>query len=232
MINNVRNTVLFMLNKENRGYITPSEFNQFADLAQMSIFEDDFHAYAKAIVKQNARLYNNGNSDIPKHLRERIDLLTKESNLTYDATTLTWTNDDPSFYRLINLDYSGIDIEEVSKLELNKILKNNLIKPTEDYPVYVKVGDKFKIYPDLSTYDVGSLYIKRPAIPKWTYIEVQNNPLFNPSAVDYQDFEVHPSCEMELVVKILAYCGMSIREADVVQASQNMEITEKQNQGL
>lgn len=232
MINNVRNTVLFMLNKENRGYITPSEFNQFADLAQMSIFEDDFHAYAKAIVKQNARLYNNGNSDIPKHLRERIDLLTKESNLTYDATTLTWTNDDPSFYRLINLDYEGIDIEEVSKLELNKILKNNLIRPTEDYPVYVKVGDKFKIYPDLSTYDVGSLYIKRPAIPKWTYIEVQNNPLFNPSAVDYQDFEVHPSCEMELVVKILAYCGMSIREADVVQASQNMEITEKQNQGI
>tara|TARA_R110002050_G_scaffold100403_2_gene207805 strand:+ start:21 stop:719 length:699 start_codon:yes stop_codon:yes gene_type:complete len=232
MINNVRNTVLFMLNKENRGYITPSEFNQFADLAQMSIFEDDFHAYAKAIVKQNARLYNNGNSDIPKHLRERIDLLTKESNLTYNATTLTWTNDDTSFYRLINLDYSGIDIEEVSKLELNKILKNNLIKPTEDYPVYVKVGDKFKIYPDLSTYDVGSLYIKRPAPPKWTYIEVQSSPLFNPSAVDYQDFEIHPSCETELVIKILAYCGMSIREADVVQATQGMEITEKQNQGL
>ncbi len=37
---------------------------------------------------------------------------------------------------------------------------------------------------------------------------------------------------MELVVKILSYCGMSIREADVVQASQNMEITEKQNQGI
>ena len=178
------------------------------------------------------RLYNNGNSDIPKHLRERIDLLTKESNLTYNATTLTWTNDDTSFYRLINLDYSGIDIEEVSKLELNKILKNNLIKPTEDYPVYVKVGDKFKIYPDLSTYDVGSLYIKRPAPPKWTYIEVQSSPLFNPSAVDYQDFEIHPSCETELVIKILAYCGMSIREADVVQATQGMEITEKQNQGL
>ena len=98
--------------------------------------------------------------------------------------------------------------------------------------MYVKVGDKFKIYPDLSAYDVGALYIKRPAVPKWTYIEVQNNPLFNPSAVDYQDFEIHPSCEMELVIKILAYCGMSIREAEVVQASQNMDVMEKQNQGL
>lgn len=232
MINNVRNTVLFMLNKENRGYITPSEFNQFADLAQMSIFEDDFHAYAKAISKQNARLYNNEYSDIPKHLRERIDLLTEEENLTYDATTLTWSNTNPSFYRLINLDYSGIDIEEVSKLEINKLLKNNLIKPTEDYPVYVKLGDKFKIYPDLSSYDVGSLFVKRPSVPKWTYVDVQGNPLFNPSAVDYQDFEIHPSCETELIIKILSYCGMSIREAEVVQASQNMDMMEKQNQGI
>lgn len=232
MINNVRNTVLFMLNKENRGYITPSEFNQFADLAQMSIFEDDFHAYAKAIVKQNARLYNNGNSDIPKHLRERIDLLTKESNLTYNVTDLTWSNTDSSFYRLVNLYCNGIDIEEVSKLEVNKLLKNNLIKPTEDYPVYVKLGSTFKVYPDLSANDITSLYVKRPSVPKWTYVDVQGNPLFNPSATDYQDFEIHPSCEMELVIKILSYCGMSIREADVVQASQNIDMSEKQNQGI
>ncbi len=232
MINNVRNTVLFMLNKENRGYITPSEFNQFADLAQMSIFEDDFHAYSKAIVKQNARLYNNGASDIPKHLRERIDLLTKESNLSYNQADLTWSNTDPSFYRLINLYYNSIDIEEVSKLDINKLLKNNLIKPTEDYPVYVKLGDKFKIYPDISEDDVVSLYTKRPSVPKWTYVEVQGNPLFNPSASDYQDFEIHPSCEMELVIKILSYCGMSIREQEVVQATQSMEVLDKQNQGI
>ncbi len=232
MINNVRNTVLFMLNKENRGYITPSEFNQFADLAQMSIFEDDFHAYSKAIVKQNARLYNNGASDIPKHLRERIDLLTKESNLSYNQADLTWSNTDPSFYRLINLYYNSIDIEEVSKLDINKLLKNNLIKPTEDYPVYVKLGDKFKIYPDISEDDVVSLYTKRPSVPKWTYVEVQGNPLFNPSASDYQDFEIHPSCEIDLVIKILSYCGMSIREQEVVQATQSMEVLDKQNQGI
>ena len=42
MINSVRNTVLAILNKNNYGYISPSDFNLFAKQAQMDIFEDYF----------------------------------------------------------------------------------------------------------------------------------------------------------------------------------------------
>ena len=38
MINDVRNTVLSIISKENRGYITPLEFNLFAKQAQLEIF--------------------------------------------------------------------------------------------------------------------------------------------------------------------------------------------------
>lgn len=232
MINDVRNTVLFMLNKENRGYISPSEFDSFADLAQMNIFEDDFHAYSKAIVKENSRLYNSDYSNIPRHLRERLDVFTSTTDLVYNESTSDWSTNEDDFYRLLNLTYQGDDVEEVSKMELNRVLKNSLIAPTKEYPIYIKIGDKFKIYPDISDNTVEALYVRRPKRPKWTYTDVAGNPLFNPSASDYQDFELHPSCEMELVVKILSYCGMSIREVDVVQATQNMDLQEKQNQSL
>ena len=119
MINRIRNTVLFLLNKENRGFITPSEFNNKLDFAQMQIFEDDFHAYSKAIVKQNSRLYNNGYSDIPSHLRERIDIFTEYGDMSYDNASDLWSVADSNFYRLLNITYQGNDVEEVSKLELN-----------------------------------------------------------------------------------------------------------------
>ena len=42
-IDNVYQKVLAIVNKEQRGYITPQEFNLFADHAQMDIFEQYFY---------------------------------------------------------------------------------------------------------------------------------------------------------------------------------------------
>ena len=42
-IDTVYQRVLALANKEQRGYITPQEFNLFADQAQMEIFEQYFY---------------------------------------------------------------------------------------------------------------------------------------------------------------------------------------------
>ena len=42
-INRVYQTVLALANKEQRGYITPQEFNLFANHAQLEIFDQYFH---------------------------------------------------------------------------------------------------------------------------------------------------------------------------------------------
>ena len=42
-IDTVYQKVLAIANKEQRGYITPQEFNLFADQAQMDIFEQYFY---------------------------------------------------------------------------------------------------------------------------------------------------------------------------------------------
>jgi hypothetical protein len=41
-IDTVYQRVLAILNKENRGYVTPQEFNLFANQAQLEIFEQYF----------------------------------------------------------------------------------------------------------------------------------------------------------------------------------------------
>ena len=42
-VDTVYQKVLAVANKEQRGYITPQEFNLFADYAQMEIFEQYFY---------------------------------------------------------------------------------------------------------------------------------------------------------------------------------------------
>jgi hypothetical protein len=222
MINNVRNTVLSLLNKENRGYITPAEFNVYADMAQLFLFENDFYDYSKSLVKQNNRIYNTEYSDIPKFLRERIDIFTKFINLNYNSSDKSFTYSETDVYKVLNLEHSDIDIEEVSKMDINR-MKASSLNPTEKYPVYTKLEKSFYILPTTIINNVKCLCIRRPKAPKWTYTNVNGNPLFNPSASDYQDFEIHPSQEVDLIIKILGYAGLSITSEQVMATSKAEE---------
>ena len=242
MINQVYTTVLSILNKDNRGYVSPMEFNTYAELSQMVIFEELFHKYAKSLAKQNARMYHSEFSDIPKHLREVFDVFSSEADLTLDTTIREYRYAVSDFYKVIkiellplsgNLDYAGrTEVEEVSKLEINRILNNNLVSPTSEYPVYIVINNKYKIFPYDPTVKVVGTYIRKPKAPKWTYVTVGNGPLFNPSASDYQDFELPVQFFSDLVIKILSYCGIEIREADVIQVSQALEASGMNNEQL
>lgn len=48
-VNTVYTTVLSILNKEQRGYLTPYEFNQIATQVQLEIFEKFFEDYNQYI---------------------------------------------------------------------------------------------------------------------------------------------------------------------------------------
>ena len=52
MINHVRKTVLTVLNKENRGFLTPDQFNSYAKHAQLLLFEQYFSEYARLNTKK------------------------------------------------------------------------------------------------------------------------------------------------------------------------------------
>jgi hypothetical protein len=241
MINQVYTTVLAILNRDNRGYVSPMEFNLYSELAQMAIFEEMFHKYSRSLVKQNSRMYHSEFSDIPKHIREAFDMFVTE-NYTTRLSSGMYKNNATDFYKGIKLEIvngsvdtftNRIEIEEVSKLEITKLLNNDLITPTFEYPAYIGLNNEYRIFPvlDIATKVLGT-YIRKPKIPKWTYQNVAGNPLFNPSALDYQDFELPVQFFSDLVIKILGYCGIEIRENDVVQISQAMEAANVNNEQL
>ena len=98
-INEVRNTVLAIANKNNYGYISPGDFNLYAKQAQMDMFEDYFYQYNNWINRQNQRTSGSGYADIIKGLVEVIDTFSVQSFL---VQTLANTYALPADYYFIN----------------------------------------------------------------------------------------------------------------------------------
>ncbi len=78
-INNVYQSVLVITNKDNRGYITPDEFNRLAEQAQNEIFASYFAR--EAGYELNAFLTSDF-SDPNTYLAEKISVFYKELALT------------------------------------------------------------------------------------------------------------------------------------------------------
>lgn len=229
MLDRARKTVLAIINKENRGWMSPSQGDLFFNQAQLEIFEDYFTEYTKWVAKANLRLSNSEYSDLPKLLREKIEVFSESSELTYNGTSLLFEFPSDAYY-VNEIYYDNQEIEEVSKKKIRYLENSILTSPTEDYPAYTRYGRAVKVLPNTIVDEVYCDYLRRPLTPKWTYTMVLGNPVHNPSAVDFQDLEIHPSDEPKIIQKVLSYMGIHIREADIVKIMNNEEVLDLQKQ--
>jgi hypothetical protein len=235
MINSVRQTVLSVLNKNNYGYISPSDFNLYAKQAQLEIFDGYFKELNQVINAENARMSGTEYADLNKSVREAIDGFSRTATLaqntnpgippnTFFAPSLTTTGDD---YYLLNKVLAGlIEAEVVSHGKITLLNSSLLTAPSIQYPAYTLEGNSLTVFP--ATFNqpgnVTCQYIRYPFDPKWTYEEISiggtpvgGAPVFDDTATDYQDFELPIDEEPNLVYRILQLAGMSIREGDVYQ---------------
>lgn len=138
------------------------------------------------------------------------------------ATTLVLSKDIFTASGVTYFIYSAADVKDLEKVSAGKInLLNNsmLTAPSLLFPAYTQQDSVYKVYPASITNpgQVQATYFRYPKDPKWTYITlVGGEPSFDQSQPDYQDFEMPAEDEFKLVMKILQYCGISIREDKVV----------------
>jgi len=216
-VNTVYTRVLAIMNKEQRGYVTPQEFNIFANQAQMDIFEQYFYD-----LNQFLRLPGNdtGHSDMVSMLHEKIAIFNKSKaavDLSINSNKITLTVND--LYRLTAIYVSGVQCDRVSKKESKDILLSPLTIPTADRPMYYVEQGGFYVYtastPLSADTDVVVDYIKQPAEPNWSFSTVGGAAIHNSSAST--NFELHESEEVELVLKILELAGVATKQIDIAQ---------------
>ena len=233
-IDNVYQKVLAICNKEQRGYITPQEFNLFADKAQNEIFSNYFHSIKTAEVKpKNQMLYS-----------DEVELAEKKLHPFYTTTTVSTSNSSLAIPTNI---YDLVSIQAVSSVRgsLNKLtqLNKSEVEYTENNPltkaslsrsVFVReTSNNVTIFPAPSTetYNIDTSnpldgvldaesfrvnFYRAPVTPNWAYVVTGEKALWNSGAST--NFELHESEEENLVSRILMIAGVSIQKPDIQQA--------------
>ena len=236
-VDTVYQKVLALANKEQRGYITPQEFNLFADHAQKEIFEQYFYD-----VNQFKRVPGNNTnySDMINNLEEKISIFEvydKEVSVSNQWGDIILGDDITDLYRLgmVRVDYNSEPshrvAEEIQLKDLNIYGDSPLTKNSKKRPVYTRYNTvsgrkaRIKIYPypsqNSSVDKVLISYVKKPIAPKWGYVVINDKPLYNSSSSI--DFDLHPAEETELIYRILGLSGVAIEKPQLTQVAAGLQ---------
>jgi len=224
-INTVYNAVLVITNKDNRGYITPEEFNSLAIQAQEAIFASYFMREMTYEMQTGGSNVESDFSNPKLTVAQKISAFYKEGTLTKAGILFPYPED---FYKLGIVSVDGISADHSSHGEIKYLTQSPLTHPVAKQPIYTLLKTGVRVYPDSVTTGVAIDYLSKPLKPKWGYllngtIPIYDPTVFDPAADSYDtnakslNFELDPSEQVELIIRILAYAGVVIKQADVAQ---------------
>ena len=285
----VYKTVLLILNKEQRGNLSPDEFNKVATQVQLEIFESYFDT-----LNQQLRRPDNDTeyADRIKNVDQDISIFKEYGNTTYVApgkyftlpttsgasaatqsftgngTTISFpftsitssqlassvisvtingvvttaftisganiifntvpannaaivvTATPEDFYRLGTVIYK--DSTEAQLVQRNELLYINttpLVAPTTTYPIYLYENNKLYVYPQTITSDVTVSHLRKPLDVIWNFTipSGQNYYQYNPT--NSVDFELSKTEQTNIILKILLYSGVVIRDPQIINVA-------------
>ena len=228
-VNTVYQTVLLILNKEQRGYMTPTEFNSVATQVQLEIFEKYFDDLNQQLRVPQA---DTDYADRQENIDEKLAIFKTFGDATYttvgDLSYFVLPGLDAygsfvDFYRLGNVLYN--DEKVVQRLDRHEFYYANqskLTKPSTINPAYLYENQKLFIKPTTITDKIKVDYIKKPNDVVWGFTvgslgQYQTD--INNEDTTSVNFELHISEQTEVILKILLYSGIIIRDPQIVQAA-------------
>jgi len=256
-VDTVYKTVLLIMNKEQRGYITPDEFNKIATQVQLQIFENYFEDYTQQLrVPQNTSEY----SERLKELDNKISIFKTEAYggaTTNDVRYFAPSGNTPGYFlppvvssasmptsqspqtqvyklgSVIYIPQVGYEQEcqRVQKNDFLRINKSPLTRPDTSFPQYLWENERITLYPQTinNTNNIKISYIRKPLDVIWGYTQSGNAYIYNPNTSVWP--ELDGTEQVNFILKVLIYMGIIVNDPLVIQAaaaeSQKIEVNAK-----
>ena len=244
-INTVYQTVLYILNKEQRGYIPPDEFNSLANQVQFEIFQSYFPD-GNQLNRQNQNNTQNDTEFFNIFKNNSTKLIPFEAEITYEYISNYWqpatnTNNTSNAYLYgdIIATYNssltgntspqgatagGEFVVQLSTIkDYNKIIRSKLTAPTYQHPLAITVSPQgsssesfFRIYPQPDALRINC--ILTPTTARWSFtVGSIGQYLFNETAS--QNFLLDISEQSNLIIGILKYAGVVINDPTIIDVA-------------
>jgi len=260
-VDTVYRTVLLVLNKENRGYITPDEFNKTATQVQLDIFEQYFDD-----LNQQLRVPQQGSdyADRQRAIEQKLAPFKGYGPCVYAGVSspasvndntfaipvtdgrgnaVINTGAEPSaaqvaFYKLGTVFYENTasnvtsEAQLVTRNEYNSLNKSDLTAPSTYSPIFMYEDYRLKVAPTTISSSLYASFIRKPRNVVWNFtVDSSNNNAYSWDAGNSTNFELLQSEQTEVIVKVLLYSGVVIKDYQVVQLAaqsvQGKEINQK-----
>jgi len=275
-VDTVYRTVLLILNKESRGYLTPDEYNKIGAQVQLEMFNEYFEDLNQQLrIPENdspfktiptTANYNPGgyfnlptpSSQVAQEtittiigqaayafqvlqaaqvaegtLQVFFDGVLQTENIGYTLSAsggfitvnpvpttvfsinvVLYQND---FYKIGTVIYDDeLEVERINRNDFLYVNMSPLTKPTTEYPVYIFEENKLYVYPKSIQSDITASYLKKPIAPVWAFT-ISGGYIYDPA--NSVNFELQPTEQTSLIIRILAYAGVVIRDPQIVQAA-------------
>lgn len=235
-VDTVYQTVQALANKEQRGYITPQEFNLLANQAQSDIFEQYFYDLNAFHQKgEEAREL----ADSVSHVMRKINLTTgvsiNRTNCVYNPGNNTWSlPTGTTTGRLFATDPTGIskDLRVMSMDEIDDLRNSRWHKSGFDEYVYFENGyQTIQVWSGTGPITTG-IQVEQitgmPGVVNWGYLIVNEQAIYNPTTSN--DFSLDASERADVVINILKLAGISTEDAALYQAAGGEETTNLQQE--
>ncbi len=232
----VYKTVLLILNQQQRGYMTPDEFNKTATQVQLTIFE----GYASDL-NQQYRLPDNDTEygDRVKNIEQKLQFFQKYINNAAVPGAITGTNPFTidttvvtDLYRLGSVMYQGVQLGQYSQRnEVTQLFLSPLTQPTEKFPIYLYESGQLFVFPNtiITPNDINISYLATPANVTWAYTTGGLGEYVYAAGASI-DFQLDVTEQTEIILRILAYAGVIIQDPSIVQIASQAVANEDANE--
>tara|TARA_R100001377_G_C3185711_1_gene108465 strand:- start:427 stop:1095 length:669 start_codon:yes stop_codon:yes gene_type:complete len=202
--------VKLMANKENRGWIKPTEFNLLATRAQLDLIKD--------------RVGNPSPDGMVNGFRENSQFYDElRSVITYNTLMTPDADGDFAFpanyLYFLGLRFDDSEVDMVGHGDITIRRKSFLNPPSTDSPIGIIISDGVRIFTssggNQSTGALRLTYVSEPADPVWAFTTVNNIEIYNVSAST--QLVLPSTTHKEIAHRILAYLGVTLREATIVE---------------
>ena len=239
-VDTVYQTVQALANKEQRGYLTPQEFNLFANQAQQDIFEQYIYELS-AFKRQSPQERELGDS-----VQTVLSKILNTGGVTYSPGTPVPGGTNIPFTSASTIVYTGRIFATVAG-ERKSV---RLIEPSEIYDIrgsrWHKTGFDDVVYfedginriqvwrgngatlTQMTTGITCERITGRPGSVYWGYNIVNEKPVWNPSAS--KDFDLEVGEQADIVAKVLKLAGISIEDQLLYQAGAAEEALNQQQE--
>ena len=223
-VNRVYSALKDLVNKDQRGFVTPAVFNNFAQVAQMNLFNKMFGDAALNKRLRQSQIDAGRDKSRVKQTNEDLAYFSKRGTISLTSGVGDKPTDLARVISIFTTDATAKNLELIYDEEkLEYILRSTLSAPSTTYPIAM-VGDDIYVYPT-SIASVYMRYYKIPqglvpatgarttSSPRFGYTVVAGKEVYD--ATNSVDFELPEHYFAELVVEIAKLIGVNLRDTDV-----------------